>query len=330
MDYGHLITRAAQVTWRYKFLWIFGIVMALCGQGGGGGARFQMNYRVPYSPTATPPEFPAFFPEPLGQVPITVYIVVGILLILVFGIIGIVVGAIGRSALIKSVDRVEVGESISFSGSWKDGVAKAVPLGLLQALLYIPLLILVVTVAAIVLMQFWPFFSEIIRYAPTPESQAPPPFMQEFLAIFPALFATMCGVACLFFIIQIIIALFLTFGSRAIVLENQDVIGSFSRSWYLFHKNIGATLILAILIFLISVVLGLIVAIPAMAIMLPIMLSTMPGMIFGTGPTLGSYLLMGGAGVVIIVIFSFVNGIARVFIESLWTLAYLEFASKTA
>jgi hypothetical protein len=328
MDYGHLITRAAQVTWRYKFLWIFGIVMALCGQGGGGKPRFQMNYRVPYSPMTTPSDFPAFFPEPLGQVPIAVYLVGGILLILVFGIIGIVVGAIGRGALIRSVDRVEIGESISFSGSWKDGLAKAVPLGLLQALLYAPLLILVAVVVATVARQLWPFFSGMMRYAPSPEM--PPPVMEEFLAIFPLLVATICGVVCLGLVIQIIIALFLTFGSRAIVLENQGVISSFSRSWYLFHKNIGATVILAILIFVISVVLGLIVALPAMAIMFPIMLSTMPDMIFGTGPTLGSYLLMGGAGVVIIIIFSFVNGIVQVFVESLWTLAYREFAHKTA
>ncbi|MCP4372621.1 MAG: hypothetical protein GY797_31610 [Deltaproteobacteria bacterium] len=328
MDYGHIIKRAVQITWQYKFLWIFGIIMAFCGQGNGGKPQFRMNYRMPYDPTAGPPDFPTYFPEPLGQTPISIYIVAGILLITVFGIIGIVVGAIGRSALIKSVDRVEDGESINFSGSWRDGVEKVVPLGLLQALLYIPLLIVWAIVAVIVFTQFWPFFSQIIGYKPNPESQEPPPFVNDIFAIFPAFFATICGVVCFFFIIQIIIALFLTFGSRAIVLENQGVISSFSRSWCLFRKNMGSTIILTILIFVISMVVGFIVAIPAMIIMFPIMMSTMPDMISGTGPTIGSYLLMGGAGIIIVIIFSLVNGVVQVFIESLWTLAYREFANK--
>lgn len=328
MDYNHIIKHAARITWHYKSLWIFGIIMALCGQGSGGSSRFQMNYRTPYDPSAGPPEFPTYFPEPLGQTPIAIYIVAGILLILVFGIIGIIVGAIGRSALINSVNKIEDGESINFSGSWRDGLKKAVPLGLLQALLYTPLFIMVVIVAVIVFTQFWPFFSQIISYRPNPESQEPPPFVYDIFAIFPTFFATICGVVCFFFIIQIIIGLFLTFGSRAIVLENQGVISSFSRSWYLFRKNIGSTITLAILIFVISIVVGLIVAIPAMVIMFPIMISTMPDIISGTGPTIGSYVLMGGASIAIVIISGLINGVFQVFIETIWTLAYREFAGK--
>ena len=328
MEFGRIIKRAAQITWHYKYLWVFGIIMALCGQGSGGSPRFQMNYRMPYDPAAGPPEFPAFFPEPLGQTPIAVYIVAGLSLFIVFGIISIVVGAIGRSALIRSVDRLEAGEEINFSGSWRDGLTKAGPLGLLQALLYAPLLILGAIVAVMVFTQFWPFFSQIMEFRPDLESQDPPPFMDDFFAIFPAFFATICGAVCCFFILQIVIAFFLTFGSRAIVLENQGVISSFSRSWFLFRNNIGPTIILAILIIVISAVIGLMVAIPAMIIMLPIMISTMPDIISGTGPTLGSYLLLGGAGIVILIFSSLVNGIVQVFVESLWTLAYREFASK--
>ena len=328
MDFNQIIKRAAQITWQYKFLWIFGIIMALCGQGSGGQPRLQMNYRMPFNPAAGPSEFPEYFPEPLGQTPITIYIIAAILLIFAFGIIGIVVGAVGRSALIKTVDRAENGERINFAGSWRDGVAKAVPLGMLQALLYLPLLTLVAIIAVIVFTQFWPFFSRIIQYTPNLESQEPPPFVNDFFTILPAFIATICGTICLFFIIQIIITLFLTFGSRAIVLENQGVIDSFSRSWYLFRKNVGASIILAIIIFVISMVVSFAVAIPAMAIMFPIMMSTMPDIVSGTGPTFGSYLLIGGASIVVIIIFSVISGVVQVFIEAVWTLAYREFISK--
>jgi hypothetical protein len=329
MDYGHILKRAGQITWRFKFLWIFGIPMALCGQGSGAKPQFQMNYRVPYSPIAGPSEFPAYFPEPFGQVPIAVYLVAGILLFVAFGIISLVVGAFGRSVLIKSVDRVEEGESISLSRSWSDGVANVVPLGLLQALLYTPLVILVTIALVIVSVQFWPVFSQNDWYTPSLESQEPPPFVEDIVGIFPALLATICGLVCFFFIVQTIIGLFLVFGSRAIVVENQGVISSFPRSWYLFRKNIGATIVLAILIVVISIMIGFIIGIPAMAIMFPVMMSTMPGMISGTGPSVGSSLLMGGAGVIIVAVFGLVNGVMQVFVEAIWTLAYRDFASKT-
>ncbi|MDX1570089.1 MAG: molybdenum cofactor biosynthesis protein MoaE, partial [Xanthomonadales bacterium] len=66
--------RAAVITWRYKFLWIFGILMALCGQAGGGQPQFQTNYRTSFDPAQGMPEFPAYFPAPFGEVPMAVYV----------------------------------------------------------------------------------------------------------------------------------------------------------------------------------------------------------------------------------------------------------------
>ena len=37
MHYTDLIQRAWQITWRYKVLWIFGILLALASGGGGSG-----------------------------------------------------------------------------------------------------------------------------------------------------------------------------------------------------------------------------------------------------------------------------------------------------
>ena len=35
-NFGEILTRAWKITWKYKVLWIFGI-LASCSQGGGGG-----------------------------------------------------------------------------------------------------------------------------------------------------------------------------------------------------------------------------------------------------------------------------------------------------
>jgi hypothetical protein len=325
MDYSYLLRRAWEITWRYKFLWIFGFIMALCGQGSGGRANFQMQYRMPAEPGAALPEFPSYFPEPLGETPIVVYVIAGLLLIIVFGAVGIIASAICRSALIRAADRVETGESISLGQSWRDGLAKATPVGLLQLLLYSPLLLLFIIGAIIFLAVFWPFFSQLITM--TPSSDSPP---ADFLTFLPLFFGTICTFICLVFILQLIIALFLTFGSRAIILENQGVLGSFSRSWLLFRQNLGPSILLALIVIVITFVIGLILAIPAAIIMFPLMFAAMPELLSETGPSMESLFLLGCVGLLIALVFSLVNGIFQVFSESLWTLAYREFMKKEA
>ena len=204
MDYGGLVTRSAQITWRYKFLWIFGIIMALCGQSRGGTPRFQFNYNVSMPPStgdAPPmPDFPAFFPQPFGQVPILVYLVIGLVAVFVFIALGIVVAAVARSALIKSVDRVETGDAISLSTSWRDGLSKAVPVGLLHVLLAIPLILFWVTMAIIFFVMFWSMFEPFFNVTPNPDSQEIPPEVGRMLAFFPHVLwhALCCNVSGLF------------------------------------------------------------------------------------------------------------------------------------
>lgn len=332
MNYGELISRAAQIAWRYKFLWIFGILMALCGQGSGGGPNFQMNYRTsaPFDTETGFPEFPGYFPEPLGDTPIAVYIAGAIVVALLFGLIWVIVGAIGRSALIKAVARIEAGETVTLAESWRDGLAHAVPVGLLQAILYSPLLILMLIAAVVILTQFFPFFARMFEEMPRFEGEGPPPMMTEFFAFFPLFFGLVCGTICLAWIIQLVAGLFTIFGSRAIVLEKMGLGASFGRSWALFRQNLGPTIILAIIIFLVGFIIGIAVAIPAAAIMFPVMFSTMPDLFSETGPSVSTFILLGAVGVLVWLIAGVIGGIAQVFIEALWTLAYQQFAAKTA
>ncbi|NLF00024.1 MAG: hypothetical protein GX601_03515, partial [Anaerolineales bacterium] len=50
MDYGRIVKRAFQITWRYRALWVFGIILAIAsgagnsgGGGGGSGAQAQVG-----------------------------------------------------------------------------------------------------------------------------------------------------------------------------------------------------------------------------------------------------------------------------------------------
>ena len=39
-DIGKILSRAWQILWKYKVLWIFGLLLALSGAGGGGYLAF--------------------------------------------------------------------------------------------------------------------------------------------------------------------------------------------------------------------------------------------------------------------------------------------------
>src|SRR5258708_16457756 len=44
MDYGEILARAWKITWKFKVLWVFGI-LASCGARSGGNCNFNSTYR---------------------------------------------------------------------------------------------------------------------------------------------------------------------------------------------------------------------------------------------------------------------------------------------
>jgi len=148
------------------------------------------------------------------------------------------------------------------------------------------------------------------------------------LAFFPMFFGTLCAALCVAFIAQMILGLFQIFGSRAIVIEGKGVFQSFARSWTLFRSNLGSTILVALLLFVMVMVAGFAVAVPAMIVMFPIMISMLPDLMFTGFPSIGNILLLTAVGLVMGLFFVIVYGIFQVFNETLWTLAYREFINK--
>ena len=71
MNYGEVLTRAWKIVWKFKVLWIFGI-LASCGTGsngrsGGGGN----NVSYQFSNGELPPQFEQFFAKQRAVLPTT-------------------------------------------------------------------------------------------------------------------------------------------------------------------------------------------------------------------------------------------------------------------
>lgn len=222
-------------------------------------------------------------------------------------------------ALIRATVRAEAGENFGLGQSWQDGLAKAVPLGLFQLVLYLPLLLLLALFFIYFFIELWPSISAITLPRGTP--RLPPGFQQTIFSFIAAIFSFICCFA----LFQLFIGVFTIFGSRAIVLEDQGGWQAFSRGWQRFRHNFGPTIILAIILFLLTMFVGLALAIPTATIMLPVMMFAMPQLFSESGPPIGTLILLGGVTLLVVLIFTFINGVFRVFIETLWTLAYRAF-----
>ena len=122
MDYGYALTRAWKITWKYKVLWIFGI-LAGCGSNGNNGGSSNAN--TSQDMDGMPPELIEFSDKALTFLAQPAVIIGLIVFILLLIILTAFLSTIGRVGLISGIYRAEVGaESLSFGELFKEGTSR--------------------------------------------------------------------------------------------------------------------------------------------------------------------------------------------------------------
>jgi len=320
MDYGQILRRAWQITWKYKFLWVFGFAIALCrGQGGGGG---NFNFGNTFSQGEMQDSNIPISPDVLRQIeqfvnsPAFWGLIVGlIVLILVLSLLSIAIGAYARGALVRSVNRVENGEGIDFRQAWEEGKISFRPLFWLELILSLPSLVIGLSVLGIFLV----FFLTIMDSGIFGGEFSPDELARQLGLLAPFAIVAVCGLICFGLIIQLLVAIFTVFGSRAIVLDGRSVTASFGRAWEVFTKNLGPILLFALILFGINLVIGIVLAIPIAVLIAGIIVISIGAAVSGAWPLL---VIIVGMVFVIAILSALVGGVYRVFVETLWTLVY--------
>lgn len=335
MEYGQILRRAWQITWKYKFLWIFGIAIALCrGQGSGGGGNFNFGNNFSRSGDGNG-EIP-ISPEFLRQVeqfvnsPAFWGLIIGLIIfVLVITLLAIAVGAYARGALVRSVNRIENGEMLDFRQAWEEGKGLFRPIFGLELILSIPQLVIGFSIVGFLLV----FFFNLFQSGALSGRTLPDELISRVGVILPLMIAVFCGLVCLSVMIQLLVSIFTVLGSRAIALEGMGVVASFGRAWQVFTQNLAPILLFALILFGISLVIGILIGIPT-ALLIGV------AVVFGVGsamtmaspwPLLLVLLVM--AIPLLILISAFVGGVYVTFVETLWTLVYrhfIGFAPKSA
>jgi hypothetical protein len=302
-NFGEVLTRAWQITWKHKVLWIFGI-LAACGRGGGNfnssgnsggndGGFGQPNF---------PPEVLRVF-EFIEQ-NLTLIIVASCILILLIWAITVFLGTIGRIGLIRGTFQVEGGtENLIFGQLFSESTPYFWRIFGLSLLVSLPLVIFIAgVVAAFAVLAF-------------SASGGSDPAGVGFFAMVPVLI----GCVCLLIPVMIVIGLIVRQAERAIVMEDMRVFPALSRGWEVFRSNLGPIIVMAIILGIINLVVGFIIAIPILIIVFPAVIAFAAS----EGQSWTPMIFMGIALCLYIPVSLLLNGIVIAYAESAWTLTYM-------
>ncbi|MDX1520269.1 MAG: hypothetical protein R3264_01420 [Anaerolineae bacterium] len=319
MDHLQILKRALIISWRYRPLWVFGFFLALCSSSGSGGNGNFNNFSGNSGDLGNqiPPDFLDIDPQLLLALGIGL-VCLGLLLV----IVGIVVRAVTRTALIGMVHQIEATETITIRDGWRLGwSAEAWRLFLVSFLFYLPLTIIII---GLVLLAFLPLGIALASGGDGVE------------ALILGGVTTLVGIICIAVLASFVLYLLspiVEFAWRLTTLEKSGVIDSLKDGLALSRNRLKDVVILLLIMFGLAIGWGIV----SLIVVLPVMLIS--AIVIGGIPALVVYLisqsLMGAAiaGIplavlVLILVGSAAQGLYLIFQSSVWTLAYLEFQQE--
>ncbi len=323
MDYGKLLSRAFEITRKYRALWLFGVLAALFGGGGGsfnfgsgnfgggGGSGRGGNGGLGGDVV---PDLPPNFWQNLALI-----IAAVICLVLILSIISIVLRFISRAALIGLVQELEAssttptvgrGFAIGRENFWRLlGIALVVniPLSLVS--------FVVILIAAL------PMLGSLI---PLIQAGNHPP--DELVAVaMTGIFGSLALICCaviLLVAVHFIITPLYEFFMRACVIGKRGVMDSIREGYRLVRANLSNIAVLYIL--MIGIGIGFAI------LMIPvglILLGIPAGLGFAVGAMANSVapgIIIGLVlGIPMVLVLIFVSGLFEAFRSAVWTEAYL-------
>ncbi len=309
-NFGEVLSRAWQIIWKHKVLWIFGM-LASCSQGGrgfnsgsnGGGG----NNGVGTGPTNLPPQWERLF-ENIAQ-HATAFIAIAIAIVCIFWIVVIFLGTIGRIGLIRGASQAESGtEHLIFGQLFSESMPYFWRLFGLSIIVSLPFLILIAALVA-----------GLVVFAIS-MSQGSHTSAVGFFGMIPLFI----GCICLLIPVGFVIGMIVRQAERVIVLEDSPVLPSISRGWDIFRSNLGPIIIMAIILGVIALVAGFVIAIPVFIVVVPAAIAFVAGNQQNWTP-----LIFAGVCICLYIPVSWLlNGIIISYTESAWTLTYMRLTQK--
>jgi hypothetical protein len=303
MDYGKVLSRAWEITWRWKVLWILGFLAAL-GRGGSAGNPSYTTDSSDWGYTYYGPRIP----------PEIISLLIGIACVALIILIALwVVSVIARGGLIAGVQQVEEEGSTTFRRAWRAGASRfwtLVGIGILAA---IPFIILLVGGMIVLVLMF-------VGSGFALDSSTAGGVTGLVISI-------ICGgvFCCGTIILGIILGQIRIYAERAAILESLGWIEAFKRGWEVLKENLGPTLVFWLIFLAIGLIFGMLV-IGGLAVVLAPFIAIVVNM--DPGPWLVVPICFGG--LLGTLVFALIGSIVETFGSATWTLAYRELTGLAA
>lgn len=313
MDYGALVSRAWQLTWRHKFLWILGLFATSTVGSCSGNAGSSFNWRTDGR------EVERAFPEAgraasafgqwvMANFGLVTAVVVTIALV---GVAVLVISFIAQGAMAQATSDLARNRAITLGQAWDAGLR----LFWRYVGLWLVLIALGIAVLVIVGIVGFGLFAGAIFGG---RLSGPLITVGAVVGALAALVAIPLAVA-----LTIIVA----YAQRAIAVENVGPWEALNAGWTLLRRRFGTSLV----VWLISVALGIagaiVVGIVAVLLLIPLG-GILLVLILGSGMSVGTI----AYGVVALLVFAAVlwgvSGVLNAYFWNLWTLTYLHLTGR--
>jgi hypothetical protein len=322
MDYSYIIRRSFQITWNYRALWVFGILLAITT---GGASRGSSSSTAQVSNVPAVPDFrlPPFQIPTMPFEFVNALMTIGIVLLCLFfllAIIGAVIRYVSEVGAIRMVDHYEdSGEKLlvshGFRFGWSNRAFRVFLIDLLFSLLLFILFLFLFLFAASPLL-LWIFETELARIIGTVTA------VGLFLLVVLLLILT-----------SITYSLLSQFFRRAVIMENLGVFEAIRRGFSLVMSNLGGVILVGIILFVITIIWGILMIPVFIGVVLSAgILGLIPGVLAGWIATfytegnipyiIGAFFALPVFLLALLAPLFWLGGLFEIFHLSAWTITY--------
>jgi hypothetical protein len=299
MDYGEVLSRAWQIIWKHKVLWIFGILAGCSSSGNSGNVSYSFS-------GDNAPRWAQDLSMQFNRIPdwqIAVWVGIAILVILVLVVLAIFLSTVGRIGVIQGVKRSEQGtDGMSFGELFRSSLPyfwRVFLLNLLVGVGYavvIFVLVITFTLGAVVTLGL------------------------ALICLIPFI--------CLLIPISWLLFVFLEMSNAAIVVDDLGIMDGLQRGWRVFTNHIGPMIVMGLILFVgVSLIGGLIIGAPMFLIAIPALGGLFLG---GENAMWGGLLVAGLCFVIYLPVLIVLNGILTSYVKSAWALTYMRLSGRPA
>ncbi len=301
MDYGWVLKRAWEITWKFKGLWVLGI-LASCSSGGGGGGGGGGSSGTGYQFSGESDPRMLQFQRWIESIPSETWIVIAVIAgiaIFVLGLVAFALGVLGQGGLVAGFNQAENNGTVTLGEAFRIGKANFWRLVGVRIVFWLGGILLAIALIAVVAM----------------------------IAIGTMGIGLLCllPLLCLLIPAGALVGVYVMLTQVALVTEGLGVSESFRRSWEVLKQNLGPIIVIGLILLFGSLVIGLVLALPLIAAVLP----AAAGLAFGTDQSTTSGLVTAGLCLVVYLPLMIVaNGVLQTFVTGVWTLSFRQLTGR--